>query len=176
DGALSEEDQAEAEQLRAKVKGSPSLVFLLRVVIPCVAEHGKTPWQLFATATHKNRPCIDSLEKLLLIDKRAHHHPSVLEVIESNRHHFNHAAKALLLRPRKRSIQQWKYRSMRLAKHLFVCLGRELTEPECRELLDLVAQARTGALRDADLPESSDSFARSLRRDSLPWEAIPMPD
>lgn len=176
DEALSEEEKAEAELFRAWVKGCPSLVFFLRVVVPCVAEHGKTPWQLFAAATRKSRPCIDSLEKLLLIDKRVHHHPRVLEVIESSRRHFSRAAKALLLRPRKRSTQQWKYRSMRLARHLFACLGRELTEPECRELLDLVAQARTGVLRDADMPESSDSFARTLRRDSLSWEAIPMPD
>lgn len=173
EGVLEEEDRAEVEEFHALVRKSQSLVFLLRVVIPCIAEHGKTPWQLFAAATRKKLPCIDSLERLLLIDKRIHHHPRVREVIESSKRHFARAAKALLKRPRKRPVLQWKYRAMRLARHLFACSGHKLSEPECRELLDLLAQARTGVLRDPDIPELSDSFAHSLQRDNCSWEAIP---
>lgn len=102
--------------------GLPPLLFLMKVIVPCVAEFGRPPWPMFAAAIHRRRPSQVELLSLLRIDKQVLHHPRARAVLnDPARRQFwlPKIAKAILSRPRKRTRQEWKYRGARLIRRLF---------------------------------------------------------
>jgi hypothetical protein len=171
--------ESTGETYNGNQPGLPSLHFLMKVIVPCVAEFGRPPWPMFAGAIHRRRPSQMELLSLLRIDKQVLHHPRVRAVVnDPARQQFwlPKIAKAILSRPRKRTRQEWKYRGARLIRRLFETVDHPITEPEIRDLYDRLARARAEGLIDSDIAEAPEAFARALSRDKGFWQVMPYPD
>ena len=157
----------ESDQLHKLTLESAALQFLFRVVAPCTAELGRSPWVVVEEATSLSKPNWGLLETIVRIDRRVANHRRVLDLCDERRYTkpaVRRIAKVLNKAPRKRPLKEWKNRTAGWISRVAESVGYPITEPEIRQLFDLAAMARGKEQQDNDLPPSQEALRKSIQR------------
>lgn len=150
------------------------LLFFILVWLPCWLEYRQMPSQLLRRARSGE---LEALEYLLRIDKSVIADPKVRELFHRAAHDCKDRTYRRLLsafggRPEGQfSRGRVKRQLAGLLSLLFHSIGHRVTEPELRDLFDLVARIR-GTRIDDDIPDSHEAFAKALQRERADWGAL----
>ena len=171
------EDQFCEEELDHLTANNASVLFLMRVVAPCIAEEGRAPWGIFDKAVKGDKPDFQAIETLVRIDKQVIHDRYFRHFIEDPVYQqaaLEIISPALLKNPAKRHLQWWKYRVAGLIRHAFLCVGYKIEEPDMRKLFDLIAKANGKGQLDPVIAPAQESFAKALQRhgDEEKWDYL----
>jgi hypothetical protein len=187
---VKDEDDDTPDEVMAEVTALPEIQFFLRVWLPCYIEYRQYPSKLFASARRDkgqvagpDRLVIpDALDKLLRIDKSVLADPRIAAHWHASAHARSKArmkrlAKAIAGRPPGNcTIQKTKRGLVGLVAEFAKICRQEITEPELRELFDLVAEIRHNRLRDDHLSPQSWTLAKSIQRERAIWQLLLDPD
>jgi len=151
----------------------PELLFLLKILIPCVFLYGELPLILFKKARSKD---IDALDKLLRLDKTLicdrRISEQFAEAASNNKSNFDLLNSALQGSiSGKISIQKAKYKMAGFISLLSERLECKLLAPEIKSLFDAVSvDSGIDALIDPDLPNAPEAFAKAVQRERNFWK------
>lgn len=170
--AISKGEEAfPSEAEMSRFMSNPIIYYLLWVWFPCWLEYREFPPRLLR---HARNGDLNALEKLLRIDKSVLHDPGVAyQFLEASRTHGSKRLERLA-----KSVGGAPLGNLtkaKLKKGLAALISRHaqmmnypLTEPEIRQLFDIMAGLR-GALRDRELPSRSDTLSRTILRERDGW-------
>src|ERR1051326_3163536 len=160
-----DDDDPETDAEWAVLVAKPEMQFFLCVWLPCYIEYRVYSSRLFASARRdkgqirgpEQLRIADALDKLLRIDKSVLFEPRIAKHWHESaraRHkgRFKKLAKAVAGRPAgSMTIEKTKRALAALVVELAKLCLVKITEPEVRELFDLVAQIQKKELRDKDI-------------------------
>lgn len=150
---------------------TPSLRFVLEVLVPCIALHQESPFTLFNRAREGEW---DAWDKLIELDQWVLTFPEWTALAYSGdpqRDQFLRELQAQAVMRRRPEIDAAK---MKLTLAAFIsyvgdACGVPIAHKKLQELFDLNAQAAGLGDRDKDLPVLHDTFAREVRRHRENW-------
>lgn len=155
---------------------SPSSSFLVRVCIPCLVCHQRLPQQLYAAAVG-NDINLDSLERLVRIDRELVHLPSVRALRQRlepfQRKEFDLImGKAGMGPPQSLARSQVKTAVGGFLSYVADLFGQSVTRPQLNRLFDIAWEVEPKG-RDADFADiQPGSFSRNIRRSMKKWEHL----
>jgi hypothetical protein len=153
---------------------SPEFLFLMKVTLPCWLLYNENCARLLRKAMLGDS---DSLEKLLRLDKSLVQHPRINQWIthysfQKDKRIFENLTEAIKNPPRaKVTLAKVKYCFAGFISYLTELLKNRLSAPDIQNLFDAVAiDYGYDALRDPDLPDSPEAFAKAVQRERSFWK------
>jgi hypothetical protein len=155
--------------------------FFFRIWMPCVLVYGESPVKLLQSVGRGGPHEWDNVEKLVALDPLIVQHRRfgrLLNCVDANQRQERAGLLGECLgkafpRPSKRQVKAMLAAYMSRVSEV---LGQRFTEPEIRALFDAIAKDRGHGLRDTDLPESPEAFAKSIQRYRPFWQLPGSPD
>lgn len=157
------------------------VLFLCKVVLPCLLFYGMAPCKLIRRARLGN---LEALERLIRLDKLTLADPGIIRQTQRLLHHNKYkydsvVAKAIKDAPKfTLSHKSATYLLAGLISLLSEVFGHKLEEPEIRALFDAVAHDRSDGetVVDSALPDSPETFSKAIQRERAFWKPIFFPD
>jgi hypothetical protein len=153
---------------------SPEFLFLMSVAFPCWFLYQEYHVHIYRKARSGN---IESIEKLLRLDKNIIQHPRINKWItyysyQEDKRASERLSEAINKPPRSKiALAKEKYRIAGFISLLTELLGSRLSAPEIQSLFDAVAMDYgIDELRDPNLPDSPEAFEKAVRRERENWK------
>jgi hypothetical protein len=144
------------------------------VWFPCWMLYGEQPSRLLRYARNGD---LEALEKLLRVDKSVIADSRIREIF----HEAAYAPNQRVFRRLVGALGRWpdgqltrgrvKKRLAGLVSLIFKAAGKQISEPEVRDLMDRIAQLQ-GKRIDTDIPDSPEAFAKALQRERTAWQNV----
>ena len=153
---------------------SPDFLFLMKVTLPCWLLYNENCARLFRKARLGS---VESMDKLLRLDKTTIQHSRINKWIsyysfEKDKRIVENLTEAIRNPPRaKITLAKVKYCLAGFISYLTELLNYRLSAPEIQSLFDAVAiDYGNDDLRDPNLPDSPEAFAKAIQRERSFWK------
>lgn len=173
---LAESDTAPtgSEEELERLLENAAFRFIMRLVVPCFAQHQQTPQTKASQATDVADPNIDELKELLRLDAGFISDPRAQGVlstsdIDVSNERFQYVSSALGRPSAPPTLKEMKCRLAGFVSFVGWVLGHPVQGPDIKALFDIRAQQLDpSSLGDIDLPVK-ESLTQSLGRHRARW-------
>ena len=153
-------------------------LFFFKVWAPCSIYYNSTPTQLYRRARQGK---ISAFEKLLRLDNSIIFDPRLSKLFHQLKGKKDKRPYRKLLHAfgkpvsQRSDIKRIKFLIAGLISFISESKGYRLTEPDIRDLFDLIANEKIG-MDDQDIPCTHDTFAQAILRERKKWNKLLNPD
>ena len=156
----------------------PEVLFFFKVWAPCSIYYNSTPTKLYRRARQGK---VSAFEKLLRLDNSIIFDPRLSKLFHQLKGKKDKRAYRKLLYAFGKPITQRsdakriKFLIAGLISFISESKGHRLTEPDIRDLFDLISNTKLG-MDDQDIPPGHDTFSQAILRERKKWKKFLKPD